>query len=62
MCFSEFLQCFWGKIDTRSVQCNQDSRMKIANNRAKVSFAVVYKFGGFKEKNVKKVDTSRMGH
>ena len=36
--------------------------MKIANNRAKVSSAVVYKFGGFKEKNVKKVDTLRMGH
>ena len=48
--------------DTRSVQGNQDYRMKINYNRASVTFAVIYKFGGYKEKNVKAVDTSRMGH
>ena len=48
--------------DTRSVQSNQDYRMKINYNWASVTFAVIYKFGGYKEKNVKAVDTSRMGH
>ena len=48
--------------DTRSVQGNQDYRMKINYNWASVTFAVIYKFGGDKEKNVKAVDTSRMGH
>ena len=50
------------KYDTRSVQGNQDNRMKINYNWASVTFAVIYKFGGYKEKNIKKVDTSRMGH
>ena len=48
--------------DTRSVQGNQDYRMKINYNWASVTFAVIYKFGGYKEKNVKAVDTYRMGH
>ena len=48
--------------DTRSVQGNQDYRMKINYNWASVTFAVIYKFGGYKEKKVKEVDTSRMGH
>lgn len=48
--------------DTRSVQGNQDYRMKINYNWASVTFAVVYKFGDYKNKNVKAVDTSRMGH
>ena len=48
--------------DTRSVQGNQDYRMKINYNWASVTFAIIYKFGGYKEKNVKAVDTSRMGH
>ena len=50
------------EFDTRSVQGNQDYRMKINYNWASVTFAVIYKFGGYKEKNIKKVDTSRMGH
>lgn len=48
--------------ETRSVQGNQDYRMKINNNWASFTFAVIYKFGGYKEKTVKEVDTSRMGH
>lgn len=48
--------------DTRSVQGNQDYRMKINYNWTSVTFAIIYKFGGYKEKNVKAVDTSRMGH
>ena len=48
--------------DTRSVQGNQDYCMKVNYNWASVTFAVVYKFGGYKEKTVKEVDTSRMGH
>lgn len=27
-----------------------------------VTLAIIYKFGGYKEKEVKEVDTSRMGH
>lgn len=53
---------FNNKYETRSVQGNQDYRMKINYNWASVTFAVIYKFGGYKEKNVKAVDTSRMGH
>ena len=53
---------FNNKYDTRSVQGNQDYRMKINYNWASVTFAVIYKFGGYKDKNVKAVDTSRMGH
>ena len=53
---------FNNKYDTRSVQGNQDYRMKINYNWASVTFAVIYKFGGYKEKTVKEVDTSRMGH
>lgn len=53
---------FNNQFDTRSVQGNQDYRMKINYNWASVTFAVIYKFGGYKEKNVKAVDTSRMGH
>lgn len=48
--------------DTRSVQGNQDYRMKVNYNWASVTFAVIYKFGGYKEKTVKEVDTSRIGH
>ena len=53
---------FNNKYDTRSLQGNQDYRMKINYNWASVTFAVIYKFGGYKEKSIKKVDTSRMGH
>ena len=50
------------EFDTRSVQGNQNYRMKLNYNWASVTFAVIYKFGGYKEKSIKKVDTSRMGH
>ena len=50
---------FNNKIDTRSVQGNQDYRMKVSN-WASGTLAVIYKFGGYKEKKVKEVDTSRM--
>lgn len=53
---------FNNKYDTHSVQGNQDYRMKLNYNWSTVTFAVVYKFGGYKEKKVKQVDTSRMGH
>ena len=53
---------FNNRFDTRSVQGNQDYRMKINYNWTSVTFAVIYKFGGYKEKTVKEVDTSRMGH
>ena len=50
------------EFDTRSVQGNQNYRMKLNYSWASVTFAVIYKFGGYKEKSIKKVDTSRMGH
>ena len=53
---------FNNQFDTRSVQGNQDYRMKAKFNWPSVTFAVIYKFGGYKEKTVKEVDTSRMGH
>lgn len=36
--------------------------MKLNYNWATATFAVIYMFGGYKEKKVKAVDTSRMGH
>lgn len=53
---------FNNRFDTRSVQGNQDYRMKLAKNWPTYTFALIYKFGGYKEKSVKEVDTSRMGH
>ncbi len=53
---------FNNKIDMHSVQGNQDCRMKIANKWVAATLSVTYKFGGYKEKAVKEVDTSRMGH
>lgn len=53
---------FNNRFDTRSVQENQDYRMKVNYNWASFTLAVIYKFGGYKEKTVKEVDTSRMGH
>ena len=53
---------FNNQFDTRSTQGNQDYRMKLNYNWASFDFAVVYKFGGYKEKSIKEVDTSRMGH
>ena len=53
---------FNNRFDTRSVQGNQDYRMKINYNWSSFTFAVIYKFGGYKEKTVKEVDTLRMGH
>ncbi len=52
---------FNGRYDTRSVQGNQDYGMTVANQWASGTFSVVYNFGGYKEKKVKEVDTSRMG-
>lgn len=37
-------------------------RMKVNNSWASATLGIVYKFGGYKEKAVKEVDTSRMGH
>lgn len=53
---------FNNKYKTQSVQGNQDYHMTLSPGWASVTVAVVYKFGGYKEKQVKAVDTSRMGH
>ena len=53
---------FNNRFNTRSVQGNQDYRMKVNYNWSSFTLAVIYKFGGYKEKTVKEVDTSRMGH
>lgn len=50
------------KINTTSTYRNQDFRMKVAQNWVTGTLSVIYKFGGYKEKQVKEVDTSRMGH
>ena len=50
------------QFDTRSVQGNQDYRMKVGQRWVSGTITVIYKFGGYKEKKVKGVDTSRMGH
>lgn len=53
---------FNGKIKTLSQQGNQDFSMKVAQNWAAFSVSVTYKFGNYKPRQVKEVDTSRMGH
>lgn len=50
------------KYKTRSVHDGQDYHMTVSPGWASATLAVVYKFGGYKEKPVKAVDTSRMGH
>lgn len=50
------------KINTTSTYRNQDFRMKVAQNWVTGTLSVIYKFGGYKEKKVKEVDTSRMRH
>lgn len=53
---------FNGKIKTVSRQGNQDFSMTVAQNWATFAISVTYKFGNYKPKKVKSVDTSRMGH
>lgn len=50
------------KYKTRSIQGTQDYHMTLSPGWASATLAVVYKFGGYKEKQIKAVDTSRMGH
>ena len=58
----------WNDIfDSYSPKLSLDyngQRMKMDNNfyTSNVSVNFVYRFGGYKEKEVKKVDTSRFGH
>jgi len=47
---------------TRSRQGNQDYTMNVWMKYAEVSLGVIYRIGSFKEKKIKPVDTSRMGH
>ncbi len=47
---------------TRSKVGNQDYTMKVWLQVPTVSLTAVYRFGGFKEKKTKAVDTSRMGY
>lgn len=53
---------FNGKIKTVSRQGNQDFSMTVAQNWATFAISITYKFGNYKPKKVKSVDTSRMGH
>ena len=39
----------------------QKSRMKLFQNSRNVALTIQYSFGGYKEKKVKEVDTSRFG-
>lgn len=56
------LKIFNGKIKTVFRQGNQDFSMTVAQNWATFAISVTYKFGNYKPKKVKSVDTSRMGH
>ena len=50
------------KFKSRSVGGNQDFHLTTMPGWVSGTFAVIYKFGGYKEKTVKAIDTSRMGH
>lgn len=47
---------------TRSVQGNQHFVMNVCQDWVTASLSVIYKFGNYKQKQAKEVDTSRMGH
>ncbi len=49
-------------FETVSTWRNQDFRMKVCQDWVNVQLAATYKFGNYKEKKVKKADTSRMGY
>lgn len=53
---------FNSHMTTHSSMGNQDYTLRIWNPYSYSSFTVIYRFGGFKEKKHKKVDTSRMGY
>jgi hypothetical protein len=53
---------FNNNYTAQSVQGNQNYHMKMNYNWVDCTLSVIYKFGGFKEKRVHGVDTSRMGH
>lgn len=50
------------RFNTQSVQGNQHFAMKVCQDWATASLSVIYKFGNYKQKQTKEVDTSRMGH
>lgn len=49
-------------FNTRSVYGNQNFGMKVNQNWIDASLSISYKFGNYKQKKTKEVDTSRMGH
>lgn len=53
---------FNGKMETRSVQGNQDFRMQLCPNWVSGTLSVIYRIGNYKERKAKAVDTSRMGY
>lgn len=50
------------KMVTESKYANQNYRMDLHQSWIRGSLTVIYKFGGYKERQTKAVDTSRMGH
>lgn len=49
-------------FNTRSVQGNQHYAMDVCQDWTSVSLSVICKLGDYKQKKVKEIDTSRMGH
>lgn len=45
-----------------SMYGNQDFSMKVCQNWVSATLSLIYKFGNYKRKNIKQVDTSRMGY
>lgn len=50
------------RFNTRSVQGNQHFEMNVCQDWVSASLSAVYKFGNYKPKKRKEVDTSRMGY
>lgn len=48
-------------FNTRSIQGNQHFEMNVCQDWVNGSLSVIYKFGNYKQKQKKEVDTSRMG-
>ena len=50
------------RMDLRIDYANQHSRTKFNKSNRNITLSFLYKFGGYKEKKRKEVDTSRLGH
>lgn len=50
------------RFKTQSKYGNQDFSMNVCQDWVTANLSIIFKFGNYKRKNIKEVDTSRMGY